>query len=350
MTLANAKDFQWQKLAPLLGRRVYCALVEASGQIFAIGGCDDNGTPITSFEVYSPEADQWNSLPQMPTARAGMAVAALGKRIMVIGGVGVDQNPLKTVEMYNIEEGKWSKKRSLREAAMGLSVTGKDCRIYAVGGMGSDLRPQSHLQQYDIMKDMWVSLPPMPTPRYGTTSFLNGTKIYVLGGRQSKYSINAFEVFDLEARSWTKFPSIPRRRVFCSYVMTESNIFSLGGLQQGGTYRRPKFVKTVEVFDFEQGGWMKTNHSLYLKRRRADFVAAYVKGRVIIAGGLGNQPSALDSVQALNPLKNKWECLPAMPTPRCACSSIVVKNRLFVIGGVNQGPTDAVEVLFATDS
>ncbi|RLV88731.1 hypothetical protein DV515_00015344 [Chloebia gouldiae] len=114
-----------QSLAPLPSRRVYSTLVEAGGQVFAVGGCDDNGIPVDSFEVYSPEADQWASLPAMPTARAGVAVTVLGKRIMVIGGVGADQLPLKVVEMYNTDEGRWRKRSSLREAAMGISVTAK---------------------------------------------------------------------------------------------------------------------------------------------------------------------------------------------------------------------------------
>lgn len=35
------------------------------------------------------------------------------------------------------------------------------------------------------------------------------------------------------------------------------------------------------------GGWMKMERSFYLKKRRADFVAGYLKSRVVVAGGLG---------------------------------------------------------------
>ncbi|NWH98192.1 KLD8A protein, partial [Tichodroma muraria] len=194
MELPSTKAFQWKSLAPLPSRRVYSALVEAGGQVFAVGGCDDSGVPVDSFEVYTPEADQWASLPPMPTARAGVAVAVLGKRIMVIGGVGAGQLPLKVVEMYNTDEGRWRKRSSLREAAMGISVTAKGKEgawaffflggVYAAGGMGSDLRPHNFLQHYDVLKDIWVSLAAMPTPRYAATSVLRGTKIYVLGEAQ----------------------------------------------------------------------------------------------------------------------------------------------------------------------
>ncbi|KAL2295386.1 hypothetical protein Nmel_017798, partial [Mimus melanotis] len=289
MELPSTKDFQWKSLAPLPSRRVYSTLVEAAGQVFAVGGCDDNGVPVDSFEVYSPEADQWASLPPMPTARAGVAVTVLGKRIMVIGGVGTNQQPLKVVEMYNTDEGRWRKRSSLREAAMGISVTakgkegpggvsGKDYRVYAAGGMGSDLRPHNFLQHYDVLKDIWVSLAAMPTPRYAATSILRGSKIYVLGG------------------------------------------------------------------------WLKMERSCFLKKRRADFVAGYLRGRVVVAGGLGNQPTVLESAEAFHPDKNKWENLPPMPTPRCACSCIALRDCLLAVGGVSQGLSTAVEALCLSDS
>ncbi|NXL16793.1 KLD8A protein, partial [Setophaga kirtlandii] len=232
----------------------------------------------------------------------------------------------------------------------GVFLPRPDYRVYAAGGMGSDLRPHNFLQHYDVLKDIWVSLAAMPTPRYAATSILRGTKIYVLGGRQSKYAVNAFEVFDTETRSWTRFPNIPTKRAFSSFVPTEEKLFSLGGLRQGRLYRQPKFMRTVDVFDLEQGGWMKVERSCYLKKRRADFVAGYLRGRVVVAGGLGNQPSVLESAEAFHPEKNKWESLPPMPTPRCACSSIVLRDCLLAVGGVSQGLSTAVEALCLSDS
>lgn len=79
------------------------------------------------------------------------------------------------------------------------------------------------------------------------------TASILIGGRQSKYAVPAFEVFDIETRSWTKFPNIPNKRAYSRYVLNDGSIYSLGGLRQGGTYRRPKFTKTVDLFDMEQG-------------------------------------------------------------------------------------------------
>lgn len=51
---------------------------------------------------------------------------------------------------------------------------------------------------------------------------------------------------------------------------------------------------------------------------------------------LGHEPSALDTVEAFNPQKKKWERLAPMNFPRCSASSIVIRDRLLVVGGVNQ--------------
>ncbi|NXN03819.1 KLD8A protein, partial [Sylvia borin] len=312
MELPSTKDFQWKSLAPLPRRRVYSTLVEAGGQVFAVGGCDDNGVPVDNLEVYSPEADRWAELPPMPTARAGVAVTVLGKRIMVVGGVGAGQLPLKVVEMYHTDEGRWRKRSSLREAAMGISVTAKGKEgVYAAGGMGSDLRPHNFLQHYDVLKDIWVSLAAMPTPRYAATSILRGTKIYVLGKDQPSSSSSSSSVSFL-------------LHSFLSFLLL--------------------------FFPFPSCGWMKTERSCYLKKRRADFVAGYLRGRVVVAGGLGNQPTVLESAEAFHPEKNKWESLPPMPTPRCACSSIALRDCLLAVGGVSQGLSTAVEALCLSDS
>lgn len=50
----------------------------------------------------------------------------------------------------------------------------------------------------------------------------------------------------------------------------------------------------------------------------------------------GHEPTALDTVEAFHPQKKKWERLAPMTFPRCSTSSIVIRDRLLVVGGVNQ--------------
>nr|KAF6335300.1 kelch domain containing 8B [Pipistrellus kuhlii] len=134
--------------------------------------------------------------------------------------------------------------------------------------------------------------------------------------------------------------------------MAEGSVFSLGGLQQPGPhnfYSRPHFVNTVETFDLEHGSWTKLPRSLRMRDKRADFVVGALGGHIVAVGGLGNQPCPLGSAEGFSLARRRWEVLPAMPTARCSCSSLQAGPRLFVIGGVAQGPSQAVEALCLRD-
>ncbi|XP_040263145.1 kelch domain-containing protein 8B isoform X2 [Bufo bufo] len=351
MASSGITSLYWEVFPLMPTCRVYCTPTYQDGHLYVMGGCSKAGLPLDTVEMLDVVSQTWTALPSLPTPRAGAAAVTVGKQVLVIGGMNYEQCPLATVEIYNSDEGKWEKKAPLCQPSMGISAIEKDGKIYALGGMGADTSPQALVRLYEPAKDNWVPLPPMPTPRYGASTFLRGNRIYVLGGRQGKLPVTAFEALDLEVKSWTRYPSIPSRRAFASCTMTETSFFSLGGLQQPGPhnfYSRPHFVNTVEMFDSEQGIWSKPCRSTRMREKRADFVTGYLGGRVVVAGGLGksamNRPP-LSSVEGFNLVKKRWEFLPSMPTGRCSCSTIQSDNMLFIIGGVAQGPSSAVEAL-----
>lgn len=63
----------------------------------------------------------------------------------------------------------------------------------------------------------------------------------------------------------------------------------------------------------------------------------------------GNEPAPLASAEAYNPVKQRWECVAPMPTARCSSALLQTPSMLFVIGGVAQGPSNAVEALCLSD-
>ncbi|KAF7658835.1 hypothetical protein LDENG_00007120 [Lucifuga dentata] len=213
--------------------------------------------------------------------------------------------------------------------------------------MGADLLPRSILQQYDLRKDVWAQLPSMPTPRYDANTHLLTNKIYVAGGRQCKRPVKAFELYDSDTRSWTTLPMMPCKRSYVGVVWDAAGrLCLLGGLRQGGAHHSSKFTRNVNIYDTNQGVWLKPEETVAMKTKRADFVTAFLRGRMIVAGGLGHEPSALDSVEAFHPHRKKWETLAPMGEPRCSASSIIIRDRLLVVGGVNQVPSSAHEILY----
>ena len=49
---------EWKSLKPMPTKRVYSAVVECSGQLYVIGGCDSRGAPLDTFESYNPNKNQ----------------------------------------------------------------------------------------------------------------------------------------------------------------------------------------------------------------------------------------------------------------------------------------------------
>lgn len=64
----------------------------------------------------------------------------------------------------------------------------------------------------------------------------------------------------------------------------------------------------------------------------------------------GNEPAPLGSAESYNPVKRRWEPVAPMPTARCSSALLQMAGMLFVIGGVAQGPSDAVEALCLTEA
>ncbi|POI34130.1 hypothetical protein CIB84_002121 [Bambusicola thoracicus] len=316
MAASSAGAFTWVSFPSMPTQRVYCSAVHHDGQLFVLGGCGGSGRALGAAEVLDLQAQRWTALPPLPTPRAGAATLAVGKQILVVGGVDASQSPLASVEIYHVDEGRWEKKAALAQPSMGIAAVQRDGAVYVLGGMGADTSPQALVRVYEPAKDHWQPLPSMPTPCYGASAFLQGNKIFVLGGRQGKLPVTAFEAFDLETKSWTRYPSVPSRRAFASCAMADSIFFSLGGLQQPGPhnfYSRPHFVNTVEMFDPAQGeaqmgkecclcsgvrsdadslspagAWCKPSRAIRMREKRADFVAGCLGGYVVAMGGLGN--------------------------------------------------------------
>ncbi|KAM6977406.1 kelch domain-containing protein 8B [Aplochiton taeniatus] len=349
MSVSPVKSLFWEQFPPMSQARVYSAAAHHQGLLYVLGGCSQTGLALDSAEVLDLESQTWSSLAPLPTPRAGASAVLLGGgQVMVLGGMDQRQSPLASVEVYNPDQGKWESRAGLGQPSMGITAVEKDGKVYALGGMGADTTPQALVRVYEPEKDQWQPLTSMPTPRYGATPFLQGNKIYVMGGRQGKMPVTAFESLDLETLSWTRYPCIPSRRAFSCCAATERAFFSLGGLQQPGPhnfYSRPHFVSTMEEYDPDQGVWIKPARGSRMREKRADFVTGCLGGRVIAAGGLGNQPTPLASVESYNSVKRRWESVVPMPTPRCSCEPLQTPNMLFLIGGVSQGPSSAVEAL-----
>ena len=68
------------------------------GELYVIGGEDENRSRLASVEVYDPATDTWMEGAQLTTARVNLAVAVVDGVLYAVGGDGKDRHKLPTVE------------------------------------------------------------------------------------------------------------------------------------------------------------------------------------------------------------------------------------------------------------
>lgn len=334
--------FSWEVKRKMNNPRVFATPLVYGGNIFVIGGCDQTGAPLDTFEYYETAKRKWHNLPSMETKRAAPAAQVVGDKIVAIGGVGETQAPVDAVEVYDIKAKKWFKMESLTEPLQGVSSILRDNQILVMGGMSDDSNPKDHFWSYDVENNKWKALPSMPTPRYASAAFEIDNKLYVIGGRQGKLPCLAFEVFDFATNKWTQLPDIPSKRVFPNYVRAGTCIVSVGGLKQPAS---EGFSQACEVFDTaaQNPQW---KIGVNMPTKRGDFAIGVVGNKVICAGGLGSQGKPLQMVEAYDWVGDTWSEIKACPTTHCSCAFTMHDDRLLVIGGLSMaGPSSSMEAL-----
>ncbi|KAH9489618.1 Kelch domain-containing protein 8B [Bulinus truncatus] len=259
----------------------------------------------------------------MPTKRAAPAVAGIGNKIVAVGGVSESQAPLEAIEIYDLTEKKWTAADPLGEKLLGISCIFRENKAYFMGGMSADTNPSDLFVELDLATNKWQKLTPLLTPRYATFPFLIQDKLYLLGGRQGKIPTTACEVYDFSTKKWSKFQDIPSKRVFAMYAASDSHIFSVGGLLQPAS---DGFSDVCEVFSIEKEEWTTCKP---MPTKRGDFAVGIIGGKMICAGGLGNDGKPLNTTEAFDVSSNTWTSLADMPSSHCSCSYITYQGRLY---------------------
>ena len=57
--------------------RADLGLTTLNNNLYAVGGFDENGGPLTTAERYDPDTNSWTPIASMGTARKGLGLTAL---------------------------------------------------------------------------------------------------------------------------------------------------------------------------------------------------------------------------------------------------------------------------------
>jgi hypothetical protein len=151
---------------------------------YAIGGVDNNGTPLATVEAYNPTTNTWSYVASLPqTLYSESAVSDGAGHIYTFGGVGANGTIINNVYRYTIATNTWDQVAPLqvgvRDSAAVLASNGL---IYVLGGTTS-AGATATVESYNISTNTWnveTSLPQAMSSEAATVDSLG--RIEVLGG------------------------------------------------------------------------------------------------------------------------------------------------------------------------
>lgn len=268
---------------------------------------------LSHFAIENADANEWRGISELPTPRGEFATAVVDGKIYLIGGTPLEN--LRGVRREN-EPGIWK------------------------GPFGMFL-----VEVYDPQTNTWQRLTDMPTVRSGAKAAVVNGKIYVLSGRVGKdrQAVNlkvlkVVEMYDPETDTWVRKQDMSRHRMAFGIGVVAGKIYAIGGttdIQPGAPWR----VDLVEVYDPATDTWAKRAK---MPTRRRAVKAAVIRDTLYAIGGGGWPPAGgggpfLGTVEVYEPRINRWTKRPDMPNPRTVFSTVVVADKIYLIGGLRAG-------------
>lgn len=207
--------------------------------------------------------------------------------------------------------------------------------VYIIGGRAGTVLSQN--LKFNPITNTWAAGAAMPTPRAGAGITVQDNLIYVIGGRDgitpfSGAPLNANQVYDPVANTWTSLAPLPTPRSGVAAVSVNGLIYVIGGWTLAGGI--PTLQNIVEVFDPAMNTW---SSAAPMPTARAYLGAAERQGLIYTIGGLiGTAPvpgNMTNVVEVYDPLADSWCADNPMPTPRAELVVLSDGTNLFAMGG-----------------
>jgi N-acetylneuraminic acid mutarotase len=238
----NIKNNTWSSVTQLPEKTDHVGAAEYNGKIYVVGGSvgKENNRSNKLF-IFDPSINKWKEAKPMPTARAALTANFIDGILYAVGGTDSSGTPVTTNEAYDPQTDTWTKKAPMPTPRQHLTSAEIDGKLYVIGGRAN--KPQMPIvnlnanEMYDPKNDNWTILEPMPTKRSGlaAAAFTDG-KIYVFGGEDSIRTFNNNEKYNPKTNNWTSELPMPTARHGLTAISDHINnkIFVIGGGREAG--------------------------------------------------------------------------------------------------------------------
>lgn len=144
------------------------------GRVLVVGGRDNNGTPLSSAEVFDPVAETWATVGSLSTERADhqIAIVPTTGEVLVVGGVNAAGTRLNTGELFDPNTNSFRPVGNTMSRARQAPTLVTDGALTTIAVVGGDdgTGPQANADIFDPTTSTFTGTIPMQIARSGGTS------------------------------------------------------------------------------------------------------------------------------------------------------------------------------------
>lgn len=303
------------------------------------------GAPQTSAELYWPDAGTFSAAAPMSVGRARHAAVLLNDgTVMAIGGTTAN-GISREAERYTwaADGGSWVDAAQLaNERADHTATVMADGRVLVTGGLSLNSLPIAAAEWWN--GTIWVTTLPMSTARAGhTATLLSDGRVLVIGGHDGTNALNSVELMNPGFTSWSAGAPMASRRQFHRAVLlkgTPERVLVAGGVDGNGSA-----LSSAEIYDVATNSWRTV--APLAQARSEHSLTVLTDGGVVAVGGVASSVYLTSAELFLSATDGGvWIPSGCTTTARAQHSAALLSTgRVMVAGGRNStGPLSSAEL------
>ena len=306
-------------------------------------------TVLLFIAVNNVDANEWRVISELPTQRKGFATAVVEGKIYLIGGTLFENDEdgpfgMSLVEVHDPETNTWQRVADMPTARTGSRAAVVDGKIYVLAGKASkdnqavNFRTWKVVEMYDPQTDTWVRKQDMFLRRAAFGIGVVGGKIYAIGGNihpgdrkpEDPRRVDLVEAYDPATDTWAKRADMPTRRKGVKASVIRDTLYAIGGSGWPQAWDGGPFLGTIEVYEPRINRWTKRPD---VPNPRIVFFSVVIDEKIYLIGGLRAGDRHRAPVEVYDPATERWRVISAWSTIRSPFGVVAVNGNVYIFGG-----------------
>ncbi|MGH9845743.1 MAG: kelch repeat-containing protein [Blastocatellia bacterium] len=351
----SAQQPGWSATGALgAARSQHTATLLTDGKVLVAGGivsCTPMCQTTDTTELYDPATGMWSKTGTLPDPLGNHAAVRLQNgKVLVIGGYSRSGVLLRSANLYDPATGAWTPTGNLSNARQfHTAVLLPNGKVLVTGGLllaSGRFTPTNTAELYDPATGMWSNTGAMNVPRQAhTMTLLASGKVLVATGSNTNLNAPPFltpvkscELYDPATGVWTLTGELALPRTTPTATLLPSGKVLLAGGTDNNTSEDP--TNKAELYDPASGQWSATGNMTAARDLAAD--ALLSNGKVLLAGGYGNQLALLKAADLYDPATGTWSAASEIGKVRVGHTATLLNNgKVLVAAGYDDFDTAA---------